>query len=102
MTLSGQENHSISFAAAAACTARFRGTINDGDCLGGFFGKDALEQLLNQDGCIGFRYYYGLDSSDKKVLILVGVDEDENDMIGEECVCLDMSTPCPTICGNKN
>jgi hypothetical protein len=58
-----------------------------------------LQELLDQEGCMGIRMYYGLDEHGKKELVLVGADADQNDMT--ELVA-DLSMPCPSICGVAN
>ena len=102
MAFTGNENHDIDFDDAAVLTKRYRDSISSGDCIGGYFGKSAMNTLLEQDGCIGFRYYYGLDASNSPVLVLVGVDSEGNDIIGERKVCLDHPTTCPNFCSEAN
>ncbi|MBN1153388.1 hypothetical protein JXB12_00555 [candidate division KSB1 bacterium] len=57
---------------------------------GGFFSRDALIELLDQQKCIGLRYYYGTDDDGTPTLVLVGVDEQEDDMAG---IILEKSIP---------
>lgn len=102
MTFTGHEDHEISFNDAAILTKRYRDQMSSGDCKGGYFSRDAIESLLAQDGCVGIRYYYGLDQSDTQVLVVVGVDADENDLIGNDNVCIEMSILCPEHCGDSN
>jgi len=40
-----------------------------------FFGKNILTDILNQPGCMGIRFYYGIDDQGKKALVLVGTDK---------------------------
>ena len=100
MSFTGSENHGISLEAAAELTARFRETISEGDIIGGFFGKDAVRDILQQTGCVGMRYYYGLDENEKPVLVLVGVDSDGNDMYDGELA--ELAFPCPDNCPSAN
>lgn len=99
-TLTGHEDHDISLALAAEYTANYRRTVSSNEKKGGYFGKDALLELLNQEGCVGFRYYYGLDEKGKKVLILVGVNSEASDLV--EGKLLERSWPCPSICSGVN
>lgn len=96
----GDENHDISLAEAAEMTARFRDTISAGDKIGGFFGKTAIKNILQQEGCVGIRYYYGLDGNDKPVLVLVGVDANGDDLYQGNLA--EVSFPCPTYCSTAN
>ena len=76
--------------------------MDDKGLKGGFFGRDAISALLSQDTCVGIRYYYGLDESDVQVLVLVGTDGDGNDLVGQDNLCMEVSIPCPDVCGNDN
>ncbi|MBL0340833.1 MAG: hypothetical protein IPP71_07870 [Bacteroidetes bacterium] len=96
----GHENHDISLDDAAEMTARFRGTITPGNKIGGFFGRDAIKAILDQSGCVGIRYYYGLDANNKPVLILVGVKTDNEDQYEERLA--ELSLPCPDYCATDN
>ena len=96
----GNEHHNISIEDASELTANYR-SKNPDDRKGGFFGKAALLSLLNQSNCVGIRFYYGLDADYNKVLVLVGADSSENDLIGDN-LCMDMACPCPEQCGEDN
>lgn len=102
MAFTGNENHDISFEEAAELTQRFRNSISPGDCIGGFFGKSAMIALLEQEDCVGFRYYYGLKGDSSPTLVLVGVDGDGNDLIGEDRICLQEPIRCPPNCSEEN
>ncbi|MBL0341323.1 MAG: hypothetical protein IPP71_10515 [Bacteroidetes bacterium] len=96
----GHENHYISLAEAATMTARFRESITPGNKIAGYFGGDAIREILDQDGCVGMRYYYGLNSDEKPVLILVGVTADNDDLYQGKLA--EMSLPCPDYCATDN
>jgi hypothetical protein len=100
MSFTGEENHDISLEEAAKLTARFRASVGADAKIGGFFGNRAIMRILNQDGCVGIRYYYGLDSHSNPVLVLVGVDAHENDM--EHGELAELSLPCPHMCSIGN
>ncbi len=101
----GNENQKIGFAAAGTLTRRYRDSM---EALrvpykkGGFFGSEGIQNLLDQENCVGIRYYYGLDANDVQVMVWVGVDSDENDLVGEDNLCLEMSIPCPDNCSEDN
>ena len=64
------------------------------------FGKDHVDDLLSQQGCVGIRIYYGKTgtlSADASQLIIVGTDVDGNDMTDK---ILDAGTPCPDFCSS--
>lgn len=96
----GNEDHKISLEVGSTMTKRYRDAVQAGTQLGGFFGKTDVLELLNQQRCVGFRYYYGLDAANAKLMVLVGTDEDENDLVNG--LILEKSFPCPTSCGDAN
>ncbi|MCR9171794.1 MAG: hypothetical protein NXI10_04840 [bacterium] len=98
MSFDGTEGGSISLTAGAALTAEYR-KQNPGETKGHFFGKDILQDILDQEGCMGIRMYYGLDQDGNKELVLVGADANENDLTS---LVADLSLPCPGVCGNAN
>jgi len=100
MAFTGNEDHSILIEEASALTSRYRAQLTMGGKIGGFFGKAAIESILDQQDCVGIRYYYGLTEEDEQVLVLIGVDEDENDLV-EGVVC-EFSVACPPNCGSSN
>jgi hypothetical protein len=91
MSFSSDQDHSISLAAAAAMTKDYR-DANPGALLGGFFGKDALQAILNQPECVGIRHYYALDNG-APTLVLVGAKANQDDMINGELA--DSALPNP-------
>lgn len=99
MAFDGTEGGQIALADAATMTACHR--IADPNArLGHFMGKDILNQILAQAGCMGIRTYYGLDARGKRELLFVGVDSNENDMTSG--IVADMSEPCPSKCSTPN
>lgn len=80
MAFDGTEGSSISIADGAAMTLNHR-MANPNARLGHFMGKDILNSILAQSGCMGIRTYHGLDTNGNQELIMVGVDSNENDMV---------------------
>lgn len=99
-TLTGHEDHDITLAQAKELTTRFRNSIVEGEKIAGYFGRDAILRILNQDDCVGIRYYYGLDGDNKPVTVLVGVKENSDDIYTGELA--QMSWPCPDCCSSDN
>ena len=65
------------------------------------FGRDHLDAILAQPGCIGVRVYYGKEGvlpTDPAQLIIVGTDVDGNDMSSGHI--LDAGKPCPPYCSS--
>lgn len=100
MSFNGNEGEVISLSTAAGWTANYRDQMGHGDPKGHFFGKSKIQDILDQSGCVGIRMYHGIDDDDQKVIILVGVDADENDMTSGTIV--ERSIFCPPRCGSSN
>lgn len=71
---------------------------NNPDSIKSFFaGINKINRILEQENCIGIRFYNGYDTkTQKNNLVLVGVNE-----IGEDItngVILERLTPCPNHC----
>lgn len=80
MSFTGTENHSISLSTASEWTANYRAIITPGDTIAHFFGKEFIQELLDQEECVGMRIYYALDEDGKKQLIISGVKANEDDL----------------------
>lgn len=102
MNYTGNEEHAISLADAAELTARYRAQFNAETFYikGEYFGKNALNSLLNQVGCVGARMYYGLKADQSQCLVIVGVDSSGNDITTGEI--MDFGIPCPNACSVDN
>lgn len=102
MEFTGNEENQITKEEAAVLTKRYREQMKDGDRKGGYISKDSIVSVLEQDGCVGIRYYYGLNEEEQQELVIVGVNSSTNDIIDDEAVCLDRCIPCPDVCGENN
>lgn len=100
MSFTGNEDHSISLNDAAKLTKRYRDSVPTGSTIAHFFGKDAIQAILNQENCVGIRIYYGLNADDVKQLVAVGVTADENDMFNG--LLAEKSFLCPAQCSTNN
>ena len=98
MAFDGTEGGEITLQEAAEMTARYRHD-NPNETIAHFFGREILERILSQEGCMGIRIYYGIDEDNKKQLVLVGADSEQNDQT--ELVA-DLSWPCPLTCSVAN
>ena len=97
MAFNGTEGGEITLELGADMTAEYR-DLNPNERKAHFYGKDILNDLLDQEGCMGIRIYFGIDSDGNKELVLVGADANENDMTE---LVVDISSPCPNLC-DKN
>jgi hypothetical protein len=100
MAFTGNEDHSITLADAAALTARYRQQMSPGQIKAGFFGRKAIEAILAQPNCAGIRIYFGLNAANEQELVLVDAMANENDM--ENGVIAENVIKCPPICPAAN
>lgn len=69
-----------------------------GEVTSSFIGSTNVQNILDQENCIGVRIYNGYDAVTQKLsLVLVGVDEDEKEIL-EGGIIYDRLLPCPDIC----
>jgi hypothetical protein len=63
------------------------------------FAKSQFLDLLNQEACTAIRIYYGMDSEKRVHAIIVGVDDNNADLLpsGFELI-IEESTRCPNDC----
>ncbi len=70
------------------------------------FDKTLVQQVLDQDQCVSFRVYFGMDNNKQVRTILVGVNADGKDILpeksdaaaGEEGLIVDIAARCPPFC----
>lgn len=86
----------ITLAEGAAMTKEWRNSNTNGNAV--FYGKDILNQLLEQADCVGIRFHFALDNG-KNTLVMTGVDADGNDLLS---MVADRGLFCPNECGVRN
>lgn len=96
----GNEDNFISLEEAQVLTENYRTASGENAIMGGYFSKTTVQNILNQEGCTGLKYYYGTDDNGKPQLIILGVNKNGDDMIGG--LLGDRSMPCPPYCGSAN
>ncbi len=99
MTITGNEDHSITLAEASAWTEHYRDD-NPGEVKGHAIGKQAIEDILAQDDCVGLRVYYALDDAGKKQIIFVGIKANGDDLYNGRLA--ERTYVCPPDCGSAN
>jgi len=71
-----------------------------------FYGADILNSIINQEGAVGMRIYFGYGDDDQIQLVLVGTREDGTNIWPEGTSAARMSSPgavdngspCPPYC----
>jgi hypothetical protein len=109
-TFNGTESGPIPLATAKEWTANYRATIKPGDTLAHYFGGDIIRKVLNESGCVGIRIYYAIDDKGQKQLLIVGADENGDNLLPAEegtrnsndNIIVDFSMPCPEFCASNN
>jgi hypothetical protein len=95
MAFDGTEGGTITLAQGATMTEDYR-TANPNGINGVFMGKDILNQILDQNGCMGIRVYFALDASGRQTIVCVGADSSESDQ--ENDTVANLGAPCPPRC----
>jgi hypothetical protein len=78
MSFNPNQDHSITLAEAADMTEAFR-TSNPTEKIGGFFGKTAIESILNQPNAVGLKFYFARNNGEL-TLVLCGAESNQNDL----------------------
>lgn len=94
-TFNGTEGMAMDPEQAVAWTAKYRETEGENATKANFYGREILQKLLDQDGCMGIRIYYAIDENGQKQMVLVGVDAEGNDIIE---MIVDGGIVCPPYC----
>lgn len=80
MSFDGREGEFYTPEKAGEFTRRYRAAkINPIE--GGFIGREKLQAILDQDGCMGIRVYFGLDEDNTMNMVFVGADVEHNDIL---------------------
>ena len=79
MNFDGTEGSLISMKEGAAMTAAHREAYpTNNQCI--FFGKNMLQDLLNQDDAMGLRFYFARNPEGKMTLVTIAVDSQGKDI----------------------
>ncbi|HEY6081829.1 MAG TPA: hypothetical protein VIU45_00140 [Chitinophagaceae bacterium] len=77
----GHEGSPISLENASAKTAAFRNKY-PGEIKANFYGRDIIERILHEPGCVGIRIYNAINPLTGNLdVVLVGADADQNDIL---------------------
>lgn len=78
MTFKPDQDHSINLAKASIITKAYR-DANINPIIGGFFGKDAIQAILDQMDCVGLKFYFAIENG-KLTLVLCGSKANQDDL----------------------
>lgn len=102
----GEDIHAIPLDEARVLTLRLQNNAPPGAVVAGFFGKDALLNILSNDKVVGIRCYFAQKDLDKlpvhkaACVVIVGVDSAGRDHT--EGVILENWVPCPPHCSERD
>lgn len=98
MAFTGNEGEMVSLEDAARWTANYRNSEHFDGVNAIFYGINHLNSLLNQRACQGIRIYKAIDDDGNPIMVLVGADEEGNDMT--DGYVLERGFGCPPNCNN--
>lgn len=98
MPFTGNEDCTIDINDAADLNKNFRKKFA-GQPLGIYFSQATLHDVLNQEGCVGIRFYFAADTDGQLTLTFAGVTADEEDILG---IIGDNGFKCPSYCSSAN
>ncbi len=79
--LDPNQDHRITLEEGIEMTSNYRNSDIFNGKYGGFFGRETLLAILDQENCAGIRYYYGINNESEPVIVLVGATEDNRDLV---------------------
>ena len=106
MSFTGKEGAPITVEEAQAMISRYRtkyatkeGSDEPSNTIWAFSGREIIEKILAQEGCVGIRFYFA-ERDGYQDIVMVGVDKDENDQV--KGVIADRVRHCPPKCGSTS
>ncbi len=103
----GKEDHSITLQGAKEMMTAFQSN-NPFETYGWYFGREAIEWLLAQDGAVGLRIYGGFKPNGQFSPVILGVDAQGKDIyrggsglyksLSDTVGVLERAFPCPPGC----
>ena len=105
MSFTGKEGAPITVEEAQAMIGRYRtkyatkeGSDEPSNTIWSFSGREIIEKILDQEGCVGIRFYFA-ERDGYQDLVMIGADKDENDLV--KGVIADRIRSCPPKCSSR-
>ena len=95
----GYKNQSISFQEAKGLLKTSERIDASDAVIAQYFGKDIVDEILAQPGCVSVRMHYGKHENGKSGMMIMGVDKNGKDMVTGV-----LAMPiiiCPPYCGDQ-
>ena len=96
----GSEGSPVPLSEASDSTQAFQ-SANPNAIKAHYIGKDIINDIFDQTGCVGIRVYEGIKDGEREIYI-VGVDANGDDQLGSNHIVADHVKPCPDFCGKSN
>lgn len=64
------------------------------------FNGDSIKDILNQEGCVDIRFYFGLNTENELCLVITGVDANGDDLYSG--LLAEKGIRCPVYCSSSN
>jgi ABC-type dipeptide/oligopeptide/nickel transport system permease subunit len=97
VNFTGYKNQSISFQEAKGLLKTYERIVASDAVIAQYFGKEIVDKILAQPGCVGVRMYYGKHANGKPGVLIIGVDKYGKDMVTG--VLAGPTMVCPPYCG---
>jgi ABC-type dipeptide/oligopeptide/nickel transport system permease subunit len=98
VSFASHKNQSISFQEAKGLLKTYERIAASDAVIAQYFGKELVDKILAQPGCVGVRIYYGRHANKKQGVLLIGMDKYGKDMVSG---VLAMPTCiCPPLCND--
>ena len=96
----GNEGEKITLQEAVKLTGNYQKSEKTGVVKAEFIGKNLVEEILSQEKCIGLRLYFGKNEEGNLNIVIVGADEDGNDL--HQGIITEKLPPCPPFCAQSS
>lgn len=96
----GNEGEKITLQEAEKFTKNYRISEKIEAVKAEFIGKELVNEILNQDKCVGLRLYFGKNEKGDLNIIVVGADKDGNDLY--QGIIAEKLPPCPPFCPDSS
>lgn len=96
MAFTGKEEHQITLEEAKKLIQNYKNKNTGQEIKAHYFGKEALQKLLEQEECVGIRIYYASQEDGTPELVIVGVNKEGKDLTSG--IILERNWPCPPYC----
>lgn len=92
----GKEGEIITIEEAKVYISNYRKSSKPDAVKADFYGKEMLNKILDQESCVGIRFYYGRRENGQINIVAIGCDAGGEDLY--DGIILERTEPCPPYC----